>query len=80
MAFLKPKVEKLAFYFIFMKGLKYKNEMQTFLFWVPKMLPKKTAENIFLTDINLWTTMKFGFQDRLFMKKRRKILQGVLFS
>ena len=31
------------------------------------------AENIFETYINLWTTMKFGFQDQLFIKKRRKI-------
>ena len=38
------------------------------------------AENIFLTNINLWTTMKFDFQDQHFMKKPRKILQGVLFS
>ena len=52
--------------------------MLTFQFWVPKM-PKKTAENIFYTYINLWTTMKFGFQDQLFMKKPRQNLQGVLF-
>ena len=33
----------------------------------------------FYTYIILWTTMKFGFQDQLFMKKPRKNLQGVLF-
>ena len=53
--------------------------MLTFLFWVPKM-PKKTAKNISYTYINLWTTMKFGFQDQLFIKKPRKNLQGDLFS
>ena len=51
--------------------------MQNFQFWVLKML--KTVKNIFYTYINLWTTMKFGFQDQLFMKKPRKNLQGVLF-
>ena len=35
---------------------------------------------MFLTRINLWTTMKFCFQDQLFMEKRRKNSQGVLFS
>ena len=38
------------------------------------------AENIFYTYINLWTTIKFGFQEQHFMKKPRKNLQGVLFS
>ena len=52
--------------------------MLFFLFWVPKR--SKEAEHIFLTYIILWTTMKFGFQDQLFMKKQRKNLQGVLFS
>ena len=61
-----------------MKGVKSKNKMLTVLFWVPKM-PKK-AEHNFLAYINLWTTMKFGFQEQLFMKKSRKNLQGVLFS
>ena len=51
--------------------------MLTFLFCVPKMLKK--AEHIFQTYINLWTTIKFGFQDQLYMKKQRKHLQGVVF-
>ena len=52
--------------------------MLTFLFWVQKC--QKTAGNILQAYINLSTTMKFGFQDKLFMKKSRKNLQGVLFS
>ena len=52
--------------------------MLTFLFWVPKM-PKKN-QKYFYTHINLWTAIKFGFQEQLFMKKPRKNLQGVLFS
>ena len=51
--------------------------MLTFLFWVPKM--PKTAENMFYPFINLWTTMKFGFQDQLFHAKAKKNLQGDLF-
>ena len=38
------------------------------------------AENIFLTYIYLWTKIKFGFQDQLFMKKPRTKLQGIKFS
>ena len=64
---------------MFIKGLNSKNEMLTFLFWVPK-IPKNMAEHIFKVYINLWTTMKFGFQHELFMKKSRKNLHGVLFS
>ena len=48
--------------------------MLTFLFWVPKM--PKTAENISHTYINLWTKMKFGFQDDFFMKKPKKKSTG----
>ena len=62
-----------------MKGLKSKNKMLTFLFGVPKK-SKKKAENICYTYINFWTTMKFGFQEQLFMKKPRQNLQGLLFS
>ena len=36
-------------------------------------------ENIFYTHINLWTTIKFGFQDQLLMKKARKNSQGFYF-
>ena len=46
LAILGPKIEKLAFHFVFMRGFK-KNEMLTSLFWVPKMPPKKTLK-IFL--------------------------------
>ena len=51
--------------------------MLTFLFWVQKC--RKTAENIFYTYINLWTTMKFGFQDQLFIKKAKKKSTGCFF-
>ena len=37
LAFLGPKIEKFAFYFLLIKGLKSKYNMLTFLFWVPKM-------------------------------------------
>ena len=62
-----------------MKGLKSKKINANFSILGLKNA-KQTAENIFFTYINLWTTMKFGFQDQLFMKKPRKNLQGVLFS
>ena len=52
--------------------------MLTFLLWVPKM--RKSDWEYFYIYINLWTTMKFGFQDQLFMKKARKNLQDVIFS
>ena len=52
--------------------------MLSFLFWVPKM--PKNDQKYFYTYINSWTTMKFGFQEQLFMKKPRKNLQTVLFS
>ena len=37
------------------------------------MSTTKKAENSFLTYINLWTSMKFGFQDQLLMKSKEKI-------
>ena len=37
------------------------------------------AENTFYTFINLWTTMKFGCQDQLFLKKPRKIYRVFYF-
>ena len=49
--------------------------MLTFLFCVPKM--STTAENVFYININLWTKLKFGFQDQLFMKKTRKIYRVI---
>ena len=69
---------KVSILFYVHEGPKIKKKMLIFLFWVSR-LPKKNAENIFLPYINLWTTMKFGFQDQI-KKKRRKNLQGVLFS
>ena len=41
---------------------------------------EKRIKKICYTYFKLWTTMKFGFEDQLFMKKPRKNLQGVLFS
>ena len=41
---------------------------------------KNWLEIFFYTYINVWTRMKFGFQDQFFMKKPRKKLQGVRFS
>ena len=49
-------------------------KMLTFLFWVPKM--PKNGQNYFYTYINLWTTIKLGFQEQLLMKNPRKNLQG----
>ena len=42
--------------------------MLTFLFWVP-----------IYTYINFWTTMKFGFQVKLFMKEPGKIYRVFYF-
>ena len=39
-------------------------------------MPKKTSENILYTYMNLWTTMKFGFQDKLFIKKNQENSTG----
>ena len=39
----------------------------------------KTAENIFDTYISLWTTIKIGFQDQLFMKSQDKIYRVFYF-
>ena len=80
MAFLGPKIEKLAFHIVFMKGLKSKKINANFSILGPENAKKKTAEHICYTYINLWTTMKFGFQDKFFMKKPRQKLQGDLFS
>ena len=44
----------------------------------PKPQNPKTAENI--STPNLWTKIKFGLQDQLFIKNPRKYLQRVLFS
>ena len=51
--------------------------MLTFFFGSQKS--RKMAENICYTYINLWTTMKFGFQDQLFMKKLKKLYRVVYF-
>ena len=42
---IMPKIEKLAFYFLFMKGLKKKKKCLLFYFGFQKY--QKTAENIF---------------------------------
>ena len=69
-AFLRPQIEKLAFYFLFMKGLKSKNKMLTFLFWVPKM--PKNGWKYFL---NLYKFMDYNevwFSRLTFHEKAKK--------
>ena len=58
-----------------LEGLKIKNKILTFLFWVPKVLENGYFFNLYkFMDYNeVW------FQDQLFMKMPRKNLQGVLF-
>ena len=50
--------------------------MLTFLFCFPKMPKKNNQKYFFYAYINLWTRMKFGFQEQLFKKKPRKNLQA----
>ena len=71
---------KVSILFYVHKGPKIKNKIKSNFSILGLKNVKKKAENIFLTYTNLWTTKKFGFQDQLFMKKRRQFLRGVLFS
>ena len=79
-----PKIEKLACHFVFMKGLKYKNEMLTVLFWVKKCKKKKEeekkTENRFLYLYKFMDYNKVWVSRSIFHEKAQKKLQGDLFS
>ena len=62
LAFLGPKIDKLAIYFVYMRGTKIQKLNVNFSILGPKM-------HICYTYINLWTTMKLGFHHAEIKKK-----------
>ena len=68
--FLRPKIEKLAFNFIFMKGLKSKNKMLNFYFGSQKC--QKTDENIFFNQYKFIEYNEVWFSRSTFYRRIQK--------